>query len=53
MLRATWLSFLSSFVSSDLFLTDTVGLNPASSAKLIAVSKLFDGITDIFFWLDD
>ena len=32
-----------------IYLTDTVGLNPGIVGTLIAVSKLFDGITDIFF----
>lgn len=40
-------AFLSSFVM--IYLTDTVGLNPGIVGTLIAVSKLFDGITDIFF----
>ena len=39
-------AFLSSFVM--IYLTDTVGLNPGIVGTLIAVSKLFDGITDIF-----
>ena len=44
-------AFLSSFVM--IYLTDTVGLNPGIVGTLIAVSKLFDGITDIVkvFWL--
>ena len=33
----------------QIYLTDTVGLNPGIVGTLIAVSKLFDGITDIFF----
>lgn len=40
-------AFLSSFVM--IYLTDTVGLNAGIVGTLIAVSKLFDGITDLFF----
>ena len=40
-------AFLSSFVM--IYLTNTVGLNPGIVGTLIAVSKLFDGITDVFF----
>lgn len=40
-------AFLSSFVM--IYLTNTVGLNPGIVGTMIAVSKLFDGITDIFF----
>lgn len=40
-------AFLSSFVM--IFLTDTIGLNPGIIGSLMAVSKLFDGVTDIFF----
>ena len=40
-------AFLSTFVM--LYLTNTVGLNPGIVGTLIAVSKLFDGVTDIFF----
>lgn len=40
-------AFLTSFVM--IYLTDTVGLSPGIVGTLIAVSKLFDGITDIFF----
>lgn len=40
-------AFLSSFVM--IYLTDTIGLNSGIVGTLIAVSKLFDGITDIFF----
>ncbi len=40
-------ALLSSFVM--IYLTNTVGLNPGIVGTLIAVSKLFDGITDIFF----
>ena len=38
---------LSSFVM--LYLTNTVGLNAGIVGTLIAVSKLFDGVTDVFF----
>ena len=40
-------ALLSSFVM--IFLTDTVGMNAGIVGTLIAVSKLFDGVTDIFF----
>lgn len=40
-------AFLSSFVM--LYLTNTVGLNPGIVGSLIAASKFFDGVTDIFF----
>ncbi len=40
-------AFLSSFVM--IYLTNTVGLNAGVVGTLIAVSKLLDGITDIFF----
>ena len=40
-------AFLSSFVM--IYLTNTVGLNSGIVGTLIAVSKLFDGVTDIFF----
>ena len=40
-------AFLSSFVM--IYLTNTVGLHPGVVGTLIAMSKLFDGITDIFF----
>ena len=40
-------AFLSSFVM--IYLTNTVGLNPGIIGTLIAVSKLFDGVTDVFF----
>ena len=40
-------AFLSSFVM--IYLTDTIGLNSGIIGSLMAVSKLFDGITDIFF----
>ena len=38
---------LSAFVM--IFLTDTVGMNAGIVGTLIAVSKLFDGVSDIFF----
>ena len=40
-------AFLSSFVM--LYLTNTVGLDPGIIGTLIMVSKLFDGISDMFF----
>ncbi len=40
-------AFLTSFVM--IYLTDTVGLNAGIVGTLIAVSKLFDGVTDVFF----
>ncbi len=40
-------AFLSAFVM--IFLTDTIGLNAGIVGSLIAASKLFDGISDIFF----
>ena len=40
-------AFLSSFVM--LYLTNMVGLNPGIIGTLIMVSKLFDGVSDIFF----
>lgn len=40
-------AFLSSFVM--IYLTNTVGLNAGIVGTLIAVSKVFDGVTDIFF----
>ncbi len=40
-------ALLSSFVM--IYLTNTVGLNPGVVGTLIATSKLFDGVTDIFF----
>ena len=39
--------FLSTFVM--IYLTNTVGLNAGIVGTLIALSKLFDGVTDIFF----
>ncbi len=40
-------AFLSSFIM--IYLTNTVGLSAGIVGTLIAVSKLFDGFTDIFF----
>lgn len=40
-------ALLSAFVM--IFLTDTVGMNAGIVGTLIAISKLFDGISDIFF----
>ncbi len=40
-------AFLSSFVM--IYLTNTIGLNSGVVGTLIAVSKLFDGFTDVFF----
>lgn len=40
-------ALLSAFVM--IYLTDTVGLNSGIVGTLIAISKLFDGISDIFF----
>ncbi len=40
-------AFLSAFVM--IYLSDTVGLNTGIVGTLIMVSKLFDGVTDIFF----
>lgn len=40
-------AFLSSFVM--VYLTDTIGLASGIVGSLIAISKLFDGFTDIFF----
>ena len=40
-------AFLTSFVM--IYLTDTVGLNSGIVGTLIAVSKLFDGVSDVFF----
>ena len=40
-------AFLTSFVM--IYLTNTVGLNAGIVGTLIAVSKLFDGVTDVFF----
>ena len=40
-------AFLTSFVM--IYLTDTIGLNSGLVGTLIAMSKLFDGVTNIFF----
>ena len=40
-------ALLTSFVM--IYLTDTVGLNAGIVGTLIAVSKIFDGVTDLFF----
>ena len=40
-------AFLTSFVM--IYLTNAIGLNPGVVGTLIAVSKLFDGVTDVFF----
>lgn len=40
-------AFLSSFVM--IYLTNTVGLSSGIVGTLIAVSKIFDGVTDVFF----
>ncbi|MCF2682589.1 MFS transporter [Faecalicatena contorta] len=40
-------ALLASFVM--IFLTDTVGLNAGIVGTLIAVSKFFDGVSDVFF----
>ncbi len=40
-------ALLSSFVM--IYLTDTVGLNSAVVGTLMALSKIFDGVTDVFF----
>ena len=40
-------AFLTSFVM--IYLTNTIGLNSGIIGTLIAVSKLLDGVTDIFF----
>lgn len=40
-------AFLTSFVM--IYLTDTVGLNAGIVGTLIMVSKLLDGVTDVFF----
>ena len=40
-------AFLASFVM--IYLTDTIGLSSGMVGTLIAISKLFDGFTDIFF----
>ena len=40
-------ALLTSFVM--IYLTDTIGLNAGIIGTLIAVSKIFDGVTDLFF----
>lgn len=40
-------AFLSSFLM--IFLTDTIGMNSGIVGTLMMLSKLFDGVTDIFF----
>lgn len=40
-------AFVSSFIM--IYLTNSIGLNSGIVGSLIAVSKLFDGITDLFF----
>ena len=40
-------AFLTAFVM--IYLTDTIGLNAGIVGTLIAVSKIFDGVSDIFF----
>lgn len=40
-------AFLSSFLM--IFLTDTIGMNAGVVGTLMMVSKLFDGVTDVFF----
>ena len=40
-------AFLSSFVM--IYLTDTAGLNAGIVGTLMMVSKIFDGVSDIFF----
>ena len=40
-------ALLSSFVL--IYLTDTVGLSSAIVGTLMALSKIFDGVTDVFF----
>ena len=40
-------AFLTSFVM--IYLTDTVGLNAGIVGTLIAISKLLDGVSDVFF----
>ena len=41
-------ALLTSFVM--IYLTDTIGLNAGVIGVLIAVSKIFDGVTDITLW---
>lgn len=40
-------AFLTFFVM--IYLTDTIGLNPGIVGTLMAVAKIFDGISDVFF----
>lgn len=40
-------AFLSSFIM--IYLTNTVGLNAGVIGSLIAVSKILDGVSDVFF----
>lgn len=40
-------AFLSSFLM--IYLTDTIGMSSGIVGTLMMVSKLFDGVTDIFF----
>ncbi|MBQ2867884.1 MAG: MFS transporter, partial [Firmicutes bacterium] len=40
-------AFLSTFMMY--YLTDTIGMNMGVVGTLMAASKLFDGITDLFF----
>ena len=40
-------AFLSTFMM--FYLTETVGMNVGVVGTLMALSKLFDGVTDIFF----
>ena len=44
-------AFLTAFVM--IYLTDTIGLNAGIVGTLIAVSKIFDGVSDIFFAIPD
>ena len=44
-------AFLSSFVM--IYLTNTVGLNAGVVGALIAASKFFDGVTDVFLEKQD
>ena len=40
-------AFLSTFMM--FYLTETIGMNVGVVGTLMALSKLFDGITDVFF----
>lgn len=40
-------AFLTFFIM--IYLTDTIGLNPGIVGTLMAVAKIFDGISDVFF----